>query len=312
MRAWAHALTACALVLSASVGAAPACPPPPVQLSAQQSRAYADKAVDRGLLWRLRRDGRTSYLFGSLHVGKVDWAYPGPALQAAWRDTEALAVELDPADVGPVIAQRAPGEPLPAALAKRLAAQAQAACLPAGALAGWPPVLQLATLTLLDARRDGFDASFGQEAMLMARARAEGRPLLALESAEEQLDALEPGSPAETRALIDGGLRQLEQGAVRAPLRRLGQAWASGDLPALADYPRWCRCAETPAERVWLRRLNDERNPHLAERIAALHGAGQSLLAVVGALHMSGPQALPKLLAAQGFEVELLVGRATK
>ena len=79
------------------------------------------------------------------------------------------------------------------------------------------------------------------------------------------------------------------------------------DLEALEDYPRWCECAHDEAERALLRRLNDERNPHLARAIAELHLRGRRVFAAVGALHMTGPQALPRLLQAQGFSVERVV-----
>ena len=53
-----------------------------------------------------------------------------------------------------------------------------------------------------------------------------------------------------------------------------------------------------------MRRLNDERNPPLADGIEALHRQGRRIFAAVGALHMTGPQSLPRLLAARGFKVE--------
>jgi uncharacterized protein YbaP (TraB family) len=271
----------------------------------QQLLAWVDKAPDRGLLWRISRDGRSSYLFGSLHVGRADWIVPGPALRAAWADTDVLAVELDPADVMPALAKLPPPAPLPEKLARRMQAQAQAACVPDQTLAALPLMLQLSTLTLFEARRDGLDAAFGQEMMLLGLARAQGRPVQSLESVDEQLAALSGGE--DELALVDSGLRQLQQGQVRAPLRRLAETWSRGDLAALADYRSWCRCADTPAERAWIKRLNDDRNLQLAERIDALHAAGQRLFVAVGALHMSGPQALPKLLAARGFEVQTLV-----
>lgn len=288
------------------VNAQAACPPAPPVPTAEQATAWAAKAPDRGLLWRISRGGHSSYLFGSLHIGKVDWAYPGPALRQAWSETEVLAVELDPADVGPALAALPKAQPLPPALAKRVDAQARAACVPPGVLATLPAMLQLSTLTLLEARRDGFDAQFGQDLMLLALAKAESRPVQSLESVDEQLSALDP-SEAELPEIVDGALRQLQRGQVRAPLRKLAATWSRGDLKALADYPRWCACADSPAERAWLRRVNDDRNLNLADRIDALHGAGQRLLVAVGALHMSGPEALPKLLAARGFKVQALL-----
>lgn len=297
-------LLLCLALLAGSAHAA--CPPAPASPTAEQAATWAAQASDRGLLWRISKGGHSSYLFGSLHIGKADWAYPGPALRAAWAATEVLAVELDPADVGPALASLPRSEALPPALAQRLDTQARAACLPPGALSALPAMLQLSTLTLLEARRDGFDAGFGQDQMLLAWARAQGRPVQSLESVQEQLDALAP-APGELATVIDGGLQQLRRGQIRAPLRKLAAVWSRGDLQTLADYPRWCACADTPAERAWLRRINDARNGPLAERIAALHGAGQRLLVAVGALHMSGPQALPRLLADQGFKVEVVL-----
>jgi len=282
------------------------CPPAPAMPKPSQAAAWAAQATDRGVLWRISRGGHSSYLFGSLHIGRADWAYPGPALRAAWDATDVLAVELDPADVGPALAALPPAAPLAPAQARQLDAQVQAACLSAGALRALPALLQLSTLTLLEARRDGFDATFGQDLMLLGWAKREGRPVQSLESVQEQLDALEP-EQAEVAAIIDGGLQQLRKGQVRAPLRKLAAAWARGDLKTLADYPRWCACADTPAERAWMQRVNDGRNGPMAARIAGLHDAGQRLLVAVGALHMSGPQALPRLLAAEGFTVEALL-----
>jgi len=293
-----------ALLLAGSAQAA--CPPEPSLPTTEQAAAWAAKAPDRGLLWRISRGGHSSYLYGSLHVGKADWAYPGPALRAAWAETEVLAVELDPADVGAVLAALPPPAPLPPAMARRMDDQTRAACLVPGSLSAVPVMLQLSMLSLMEARRDGYDAGFGQDVMLLARARSEGRPVQSLESVQEQLQALEPEA-AELPAIVDGTLRQLRKGQMREPLRKLAQTWSRGDLATLANYARWCACADSPAERAWLKRVNDDRNGPLAERITALHTAGQRLLVAVGALHMSGPQALPKLLTEQGFTVERLL-----
>ncbi|MDR7269515.1 uncharacterized protein YbaP (TraB family) [Pelomonas saccharophila] len=301
-----RALLLLLLALAAAGSVRADCPPTPALPSADQAATWAAKAPDRGLLWRISRDGHSSYLYGSLHVGKADWAYPGPALRAAWAQTEVLAVELDPADVGAVLAALPKAAPLPPAMARRLDTQARAACLSPDALGALPVMLRLSMLTLMEARRDGFDAGFGQDVMLMAWAKSEGRPVQSLETVEEQLLALAPEA-AELPAIVDGTLRQLQKGQMREPLRKLSRAWSRGDLRALADYPRWCACADSPAERAWLKRVNDDRNGPLANRITALHGAGQNLLVAVGALHMSGPQALPRLLAQQGFTVEALL-----
>lgn len=305
--AWFRRLS-CLLALALAGAAGPAragCPPTLAPPTAAQVAQWAPTAPDRGMLWRISRGGHSSYLFGSLHVGKRDWVVPGPALRAAWNDTDVLAVELDPADVLPALAAMPAPQPLPAPLAARVDAQLKAACLPPGALATLPAMLQVSTLMLFEFRRDGLDAGFGQDMLLMALAKAQQRPVKSLETVQEQLDALSGGE--HEAALVEAALGQLERGEVRAPGRRLADVWERGDLAALADYGSWCQCNETPAEQAWAKRINDDRNVLLAARIDALHASGQRVLVAVGALHMSGQQALPRLLAQRGYQVQPLV-----
>ena len=84
----------------------------------------------------------------------------------------------------------------------------------------------------------------------------------------------------------------------------LAEAWAAGDLQTLERYAQWCECADTDEQRAWLRRLNDDRNPQLAAGIDALHARGHKVFAAVGALHMTGAQALPRLLQQRGYQVQ--------
>lgn len=289
--------------------AAPPCPPPPEPPGAAALRAA--QASDRGLLWRLSKEGRASaYLYGSIHVGRPDWSMPGPQLARALDESDTWALELDPADpaVQRALAEGLARRPLQpdAELRARLARQAALACLPEGALEGLHPLMQAFALSLLAARWDGLDAGYAQEQILSQRARALQRPVVSLESVEIQLAALLPETPAEALAQSRELLEQLEQDKVRPTLRRLGEAWARGDLAALEAYEQWCDCVQSEAERDQLRRLNDARNPFLAERIDALITRGHRLFAAVGALHMTGPQALPRLLEQRGYRLERL------
>jgi hypothetical protein len=171
-------------------------------------------------------------------------------------------------------------------------------------LARLHPVLQATTLTVLDARWLGLDPNHSLEMLLVQRAKARRLRVASLETAEEQKRTLVPTDAAEALAVIEQTLDQLDNGTSRRVLDRLVRAWEQGDLATLERYEDWCECAGTDDERAFLRRLNDERNAPLAERIAALHRQGRRVFAAVGALHMTGAAALPRLLAERGFKVE--------
>lgn len=271
------------------------------------------------MLWRLQRNGRTSYLYGTLHVGRPGWARPGPQVAAALASSQVLALEIDVEDPSLPQQMRAlaqaddtPGGQAPPALVRRLAAAATRACVPLPQLASLPPLVQATTIALADARWLGLDAAYGQERALAMRARDHGKPVRSLETLAEQMAAmtLAPGRAGFDQ--LDQTLAQLEDGSARAVLYKLAEGWDRGDLALLSSYESWCNCAPTVAERQFLRQLNDDRNPRLAQRIEALHAQGQTVFAAVGALHMTGPQALPGLLAARGFLVHRLVFREAR
>lgn len=302
-----------ALLLSAALLAplawAKECPPTPQPPTPELMQQLHAQAKDRGALWKLTKEGRSSYLYGTVHIGRMEWAVPGPRLQEALRATEVLAVELDlTAPSFPGEFQQAQAQATPLTLSAeeqgRLDAQADAACLPRGALAGLHPLMQAVTYVSLSGRHDGLDPAFAQESMLLGVAQALKRPVVALESVAQQMAVLLPKDAAQARRFFLHTLTDLEKAGSLAVMRRLAQAWEQGDLAAIASPQLLCQCEPEAWELEFNRRLNDDRNPNLAERIAAEHAKGKPVLAAVGLLHMTGPKALPTLLAERGFQVE--------
>ena len=297
LRRFLVSMAACLLTAAAH---AASCPPPlpnPTDSAAPR---------DRGLLWKATRDGRSLYLYGSLHVGKPQWRQLGPVTAAALRSSDTLALEVDPNDPEVLKAMNEMRHPreVPAELQQRLVKAFERACLATEALATLHPVLQATTLTMMEARWLGMDSGYATEQVLIAAARPPARKLVALESALQQLQALVPAEDADANTLLEQSLQQLEDQSARRVLARLAVAWEEGNLAVLEAYDQWCECADTEDDRAAMRKMNDERNVGLAAGIAAQHQAGRRVFAAVGALHMTGPQSLPKLLTQLGYKVE--------
>ncbi len=296
-----------ALTVTARAQTGPACPPQAQPPSPQQLQAAAAQARDRGLLWRLTRDGRTSYLYGTIHIGRLDWAFPGEQVRAALMASDTLALEIDVGDPQMAARMQPPADSvvpsLAPALRERLDRQIDAACVPRALLASQHPVMQVLTLMVLAARWQGLDPGYAQEFVLSGIARAAQRRVVSLESPESQMAALIPSDAAGTERAVAQMLAQLEQGDARRVVARLADAWARGDLAEIADYERWCNCATSDEDRAQMQTLNDDRNPALADGIEALHRDGRGVFAAVGALHMTGAKALPTLLQQRGFTV---------
>lgn len=143
--------------------AKPFCPPPAAMpdLSAEAMRRAMQQAIDRGLLWRIEKDGRSSWLYGTMHLGKAEWMVPGPRVLRALMQSDTLALELDLLDPATLAVFSAPADQAASARVltperqRRLDRQAAAACLPQGALARLRPILQVTTLSMLAARSRG-------------------------------------------------------------------------------------------------------------------------------------------------------------
>ena len=290
--------------------AAPACPPQPEPVTNEDAVAGLRDATDNGFLWKATKDGRTSYLYGTIHIAQRAWMFPGPHVLAALRASEVVALELDPTDPD-IIARlqralaRKPGAPeLAAPLAARLRAQMLAECIEPASLSGARPEMRAVTVEVMAGQRLGLQPSYGVDMFLASVAQGLRKPIRSLETPESQAALLVSDDPAETARGVEAILDELEGGKAPLILGRLAGDWRHGDLADLGGYGSWCGCLDTPAQRADFVKLIDDRNPLMADKIVRWHDEGHALFVAVGSLHMIGDLGLPQLLKARGFDVE--------
>ncbi len=296
--------------LALSQPAAPDCPPPPAIPSAEEIQAMFTTAKDRGFLWKYDKDGHEGYLFGSIHLGRRDWIVPGPKTMAALQSSGVIALELDVLDPQIHAQLSDPAKAgiarvtLPPPLLLRMNAIARRVCAPDGALAALHPLMQLITLTMLQARFAELEPGYGSEMFLAGFARGAKRPLESLETADIQLRALLAGDVQRIVQMVESGLTLFETGRQHVQTERLINVWAASNLDELQRYEEWCECLTTEADRTYMKGLLDDRNPRLAAGIDRLTRGGRTVFAAVGALHMIGPNSVPKLLEKMGYKIE--------
>jgi len=286
------------------------CPPPATTPTQDEMIDGMRHAVDSGLLWKATKDGRSLYLYGTIHVAQRAWMFPGPHVLQAVMASDTVALEIDPTDPD-IVARlqkailRSPGTPtLPEALQQRLLAQMAAACVAPEALAKMRPEMQAVSVEVLEGRSQGLYPDYGIDMFLAGLARGLKKPIRSLETPESQAALLVSDDPAETARSVGQLLNELEQGKGPAMLQRLAGDWQRGDLADLSAYASWCGCLETAQQRADFAKIVDERNPLMADKIVQWHAQGRSLFIAVGSLHLIGPAGVPELLKARGFQVE--------
>lgn len=144
------------------------------------------------------------------------------------------------------------------------------------------------------------DGGDGIETHLIERSRRRGLPVIELESAAAQIAAFAGGSPEEEDAAL--ALRLAQRSGWDRTYSEIVDAWRLGDMTALAALKdrAFPAAGSTAALR---RRLFSERDQAMAIRLRTELDVPSPGLAVIGVLHLAGPDAITGILSTLGVTV---------
>ena len=275
---------------------------------AQARGAAATRPDSRGLIWTVERDGKTSWLVGSLHLLPPE-AYPLPAaIEAAFQSAETLIEEADPDELktpeaAAELLKRAflpAGQTLQGSVAaatyKVIVERATQAGLPMDAVQRMRPWMVAVTLSALEMQAAGFDPALGIDRHFRDRAVTMKKPMRTLEAALDQVAMLEALGPALQDALVIESL----QGAATevTQVRTLLAAWTVGDA-AVIEKLLVDGAKDSPAIH---QALFIDRNKRWVPKIEACFAVGRCMV-VVGAGHLVGTDGLVDLLGRRGYRL---------
>ena len=255
-------------------------------------------ALSQPALWVIRQGSSTMYLFGTVHLlsSETQWRYP--ALEHALSASDALLIEQtdDDAEHMHALVLRYgldPAHPLSSKLTRaenaRLAEVAQATdgTDNLAMLQIMRPWLAALTLTMAPLKQAGLQASLGIDKSLQAQMRAAGKPILALETAEQQVRLLADMPPAAELALLRATLHEGTHGSTA--MTQMISAWLNGDVAAIAQ---WQEAELGQRNSDLYRRLLVKRNHAWAKRLARQLQQPGTIFVAVGAGHLAGPDSL--------------------
>jgi uncharacterized protein YbaP (TraB family) len=272
---------------------------------------WGSARADDGLhvMWQVAGKHNTVYLLGSVHVLNANnHALPAVA-DAAYADASVLVEELDLfAAVGDVLGadvlaeQTLPqGQMLPAVLGPELNAKLKAAAGPLGIdpdlisrMQPWYVATMISTTRLL---RAGYSPQDGVDFQIAQRAHHDGKPIVGLETAAQQLGFLASMSMDDQRKFLSATLEETD---TPQELQQITDAWRNGDLTVLESLLKQ-GMDEAPE---LFQKIVVQRNRNWLPRIEQmLADPDKDYLVVTGALHMIGPQGLIQMLRARGYQI---------
>ena len=270
----------------------------------------------RGQLYRITHDGKTSYLFGTIHVGK-DGVYPlDPEASQALLNSQTLVIELDIRQDVPfqkALARHgryANGDLVQnhltsATLNKMVQALAKAG-MSLQSVQHYKPWLIANLLVGAELDSHGFERSQAVEYALLAAAQKQDKAVHELESAEYQLGLFDMLDPRQQEQYLLESMADLASGSSLKRSQALIDAWNSADAPGIKAAWQTATTGDSISAGFMQRVLLGKRNPEMAANIERIMQQDQVAFVGVGLLHLVGDDGLPQLLKRRGYQVEQL------
>jgi len=259
--------------------------------------------------WEVTGKHNTVWLFGSVHVlHSSDTSLPQVATDAyamAEKVVEELVIDEVLGDLSGGLGQKLQFLPEGQTLAgvigpelnTKLQAEAQRLGIDLDFMTRMQPWFVAQTIENLRLLRAGFNPLNGVDMQIAMRARQDGKPIIGLETVEDQLGIFAGMSMDEQREFLRGTLEETNSAA---QLDELMTAWRGGDVKTLQSALRK-GAEESP---VLFRKLTVDRNRRWMPQIEKmLQDKGNDYLVVTGALHMVGRDGLVEMLRRKGYKV---------
>lgn len=261
-------------------------------------------------LWRAEAGPVTFHFLGTFHLLTPEVEWITPEVLAAFDASEKMVLELSPEQQSPaliafLIAQKGiykDGKTLKDEIGEeeylRLVGQASELGFPESMLRTFKPWYAAVAMTVQFSQVHGFDPEYGVENILSQEARHAGKPIIGLETADEQLSALADLPMDIQIKMLSETLDELASlpdiwGAMIV-------AWAEGDIETLEELMFQFLNTEPQV----YEQLITVRNRNWVDRINRLASKPGSYLIAVGVAHLIGPDSLLVMLAGEGYQIE--------
>ena len=260
-------------------------------------------------LWKIPGRTNSVYLLGSVHFLKKS-DYPlAPVIENAFSNSAIVAFETDinklqDLDVQMQLMKKSQ---LPAGqtLRQQLSTNTYAAFQQHLKRAGFDeiifqqfkPALAAMTLEVLAMQKAGLDPSQGLDQHFFQVADKAGKKIVPLETVDFQIDLITGFSAEEGELIMKTTLEDID--TTDKLLGELINSWRTGDAEALQNLLNHAM-KDAPAI---FKRLVTDRNRQWVPKIEEWARADQSVIVIVGAGHLVGPEGVVELLRKKGLKV---------
>jgi len=260
-------------------------------------------------LWVVRDADTTIYLFGTIHVLRPGLSWFDEAVKSAFDRSGQVMLEMvepDAATMQRIVEASGVTPPGAPGLTGMIPSAKRAAYLKAvtglglspATLDRYRPWFAAVNLSLLPLVKAGYDPANGPEGVITAAAKAAGKPVAGLETAEQQIGYFSGLSDTAQMEFLTSTVDELPKAT--AELDEMVADWAKGDPAALAALMNDDLKSSPEVANVLLY----QRNARWADWVKARLATPGTVFVAVGAGHLAGARSVIEDLEAKGVKVE--------
>ena len=283
----------------------------PVAAHAQAAPAPATAPVKDAdpAIWVVKDADTTIYLFGTVHVLKPGLSWFDEAVKTAFDKSDTVVLEMIEPDMATMqglimkTAMAPATDPtltakLPEATRAPYAAALADLGIPAVALDRFEPWFAAMTLSIAPLQKLGYDPNSGAEKTITNAAKAANKPLVGLETAEEQLGFFDKlPADMQVKFLVNTVDEYKNAGPT---LDKMVAQWAAGDPVSLGNTLNEEMRKTPELAKVVL----SDRNARWADWISARMAKPGTVFIAVGAGHLAGSDSVQAYLAKHNLKAE--------
>ncbi|MBQ7081163.1 MAG: TraB/GumN family protein [Fibrobacter sp.] len=259
---------------------------------------------DKHFLWKVSDENSSVWLLGSIHVANASF-YPLPTvIDSAFTAANELAVEINTSDAYTsselqwlinrrgMLIEGTLWDVLPTTLWYSLDSLCTAWNLPVSTFESMRPWLVASTISTYAYMRAGLKTEYGIDNVLMGEATKIGKPIISLETAEEQVEALAGSSESDSTGICMLKSVFHELPGVKPMMSNLIKAWKTGDDELLnrllaEDHVEDYTPSEVLLMEEFEQRLLVNRNIKMADSVASFLRDDRNVFVVVGVAHLA-------------------------
>jgi uncharacterized protein YbaP (TraB family) len=275
---------------------------------------YSQESTGKSFLWEIQSEQGNSYLFGSVHLLKKEHYPLKKVIEDSFEQSDVLVLEIDLSGGNLVKAglymlgkgKYQGEETLKDNISEKtyqlLKDKAKTMEINFEWLNGCKPWMAAFNILERKLMQLGFNPLQGIDLYFLNKSQGK-KEIQGLETVELQVGLFENFSKEESEKFLLYTIMEADQ--LEKEMNQMISAWSTGDVEIM-EKTMTETIREYPELEAFYKKLNDDRNVRMVEKIISLLKTDKKYFIVVGAAHMVGKNGIVQLLKNKGYTVNQL------